>query len=189
MAIRDIKIVVGGTEKSWGYTWAYPGGDNAKEWYKIPTYTMTVSGKDDADKAQSKTFEVFRFGVKQDKGKPKSNARVVGLADKQDYAIEMWLPEYKVHSAASSEVGAWKVTGNFLVHDGPEDPRSDTAGPFATVGCIELCGAKQFDALNDFIISLSGAKGTRAEQLNKIGTSGKLHIYYEKAARPPLTPK
>ena len=126
-----------------------------------------------------------RFGVKQEGSGP---PRSVGLADQQTHVIEMWLPQYTVHSAPSAENGAWKVYDHFLVHDGPDDPQ-DATSVYATVGCVELCGPAKFDAMNDLIISLSGiTTGTRAEKLNAIGTSGKLKITYAAATRPPITP-
>lgn len=184
MAVRDIQMTVGASSIGTGVTWAYPDGPPTVL-YRIPIYKMTVTGKDNAGTGVSKEFEVFRFGVKK---AGLSAPASVGLADQQTHTIEMWLPDYSVHSAPSAEMGAWKVYDNFLVHDGPDDPQS-TAAPYATVGCIELCGASQFDALNDFIISLSGlTSGTRQEKLNAIGSSGKLKITYMAASRPPVTP-
>jgi hypothetical protein len=185
MSVRDMQMHVGSDGINWGYTWAYPAGSPSAK-YRIPTYTMTVSGIDDAGNSQRRDFEVFRFGVKQDVDE---QPRIVGLADKQAHTIKLWLPEYRVHSAASAEIGAWQVYGNFLVHDGPDDPRSPSASPYATVGCIEVCGVRQFDELNTFLISLSGlSTGTREEKLSSIGKSSRLTIAYEQATRPPLEP-
>ena len=183
-AIRDIELKVGATSTTTGLTWAYPDGPQTTH-YRIPIYKLSVSGTTDSGAASSTEFDVFRFGVKQvGSGAPRS----VGLADQQTHVIEMWLPEYTVHSALSAENGAWKVYDHFLVHDGPDDPQ-DATSPYATVGCIELCGPVKFDAMNNLIISLSGIPtGTRAEKLNAIGTSGKLKITYDAATRPPVTP-
>jgi hypothetical protein len=179
--VRDISMTVGATVLDTGITWAYPAGGNAL--YRIPIYKLTVEGVKNSGAASTAEFQVFRFGVKQDVGQ---SPKVVGLADQQTHIIEMWLPEYKVHSQVSAEIGAWKVYDSFLVHDGPDNPQSTTK-PFATVGCIELCGPAQFDALNAFIISLSGlTSGTTADKLNAIGNSGKLVITYVEATRPPL---
>lgn len=184
MTVRDIAMRVGANSIGTGITWAYPDGSGTSL-YRIPIYKFTVTGTDDTGAASSTDFDVFRFGVKQTgNGAPRS----VGLADQQTHTIEMWLPEYTVRSATSAENGAWKVYDDFLVHDGPDDPQS-TISPYATVGCVELCGPQKFDALNSLIISLSGLNsGTRGERLNAIGTSGKLKITYDAATRPPLTP-
>lgn len=162
-------------------TWSYPEDDG--NIYKIPTYELIVEGTDGAGNAQKKTFEVFRFGVYRPT--KKSAAKVVGLADKQTHKIKAWLPNYTVHSASSPEKGAWKVYDSFLIHDGPDDPKTEL---YASIGCIEICqGPSGFVAFNDFIISLSGsAKATKGEKLAEIGSSGKMVITYEKASRPPL---
>ncbi len=184
MPVRAIRIQVGGNPTSSGITWAYPDG-SAAVLYRIPIYRMTVSGTADGGAPSARDFDVFRFGVKQIAGEA---PHIVGLADAQTYTIQMWLPEYRVHSQQSAEIGAWKVFDNFLVHDGPDDPQS-RATPYATVGCIELCGPAQFNALNDFIVALCGlTTGTRADKLNAIGNSGMLRIIYDAAARPALTP-
>ena len=183
-SVRDIEMKVGATSTATGLTWAYPDGPQTTH-YRIPIYKITVSGVKDSGFSSSTDFDVYRFGVKKEgSGQPRS----VGLADQQTHVIEMWLPEYTVHSALSAEKGAWKVYDHFLVHDGPDDP-NDASSVYATVGCVELCGPAKFDAMNDLIISLSGiTAGTRAEKLNAIGTSGKLKITYDAATRPPVIP-
>ena len=184
MPVRKMLMTVGGTPIGEGITWAYPDGSHSVH-YRIPIYRMTVTGTDGQGDSVSKDFDVYRFGVqKTGSTAPKS----VGLADKQTHTMEMWLPHYSVHSAVSAEMGAWKVYGDFLVHDGPDSPQS-VVSPYATIGCIELCGPAKFDALNDLLISLSGlTSGTRKDKLNAIGNSGKLKISYVAATRPPLTP-
>ena len=112
---------------------------------------------------------------------------MVGLADAQTHVIKAWLPHYSVHSARSLEIGAWQVYGNFLIHDGPDDPHNEV---YASIGCIEICGMPRgFDAFNDFLISLSGPKSTqRADQLAEIGNARNLSIGYLKAKRPTVSP-
>jgi hypothetical protein len=108
---------------------------------------------------------------------------VVGLAEFQTHVIKAWLPDYRVHSAASPENGAWQVYGNFLIHDGPDNPREI----FATIGCIEIMGPQGFIRFNDLVSALSGPKATnRAQQLIEIGGAGQMSITYAKASRPPL---
>lgn len=184
-AVRSMTMTVGGTPIDKGITYAYPD-PSPTVFYKIPTYKMTVTGTTSSGASSSTDFEVFRFGVKKESS---GRIHVVGLADAQDYVIPLWDPNYRVHSAASTELGAWQVTGNFLVHDGPDDPRPSGPGGqvYATVGCIELCGPAKFDALNDLLISLSGlTSGSRRQKLLDIGSSGNLKIVYETATRPPL---
>lgn len=92
-----------------------------------------------------------------------------------------------MHSAPSVEKGAWQVYGNFLIHDGPDDPASQV---YASIGCVEICGGPNgFVKFNDYIISLSGTKAkTRAKKLAEIGRSKIMKITYLAASRPPLTP-
>lgn len=182
MALRKIKLTVGNQTIGEAITWSYPHSDNKT--YTIPTYSLTVEGRDDAGRSQRKSFEVFRFGVQR----PRTNAaaRVVGLADQQTHTIKKWFPDYRVHSAPSQEDGAWQVYGDFLIHDGPDDPLREN---YASIGCVEVCGGPRgFEQFNNLLISLSGsAKPSRAEKLAEIGSSGIMTITYLKAARPPLT--
>ena len=180
--MRTIKMLVGNKEIGKALTWAYPEGMNFGHFY-IPTYELVVTGTNNSGNQESRSFEVLRFGIKCIKnGKP----FVVGLADQQTHIIKAWLPHYSVHSARSLEKGAWQVYDNFLIHDGPDDPKTQA---YASVGCIEIChGPRGFDRFNDYIISLSGSKApTRSNQLGEIGRSKKLIITYQKAIRPKYT--
>lgn len=184
MAIRKIKLTVWGTAIGYAQTWSYPNSDGKV--YLIPTYQLSVDGTDDSGKRQNIWFEVFRFGVMR---KTKTSSPViVGLADSQTHIIKAWIPTYKVHSAPSVEDGAWQVYGNFLIHDGPDDPKKEL---YASIGCVEVCrGPGGFNLLNDQIIELSGSRqSTRNEKLKEIGTSGKMSITYMKASRPSLREK
>lgn len=177
--MRNIKLVVGNKPIGNSLTWAYPYGQKYGT-FTIPTYALTVSGKDGTGKIVSKKFEVLRFGIKCEKG---GSPTVVGLADQQTHIIKAWLPHYSVHSARSIERGAWQVYGNFLIHDGPDDPKKEV---YASVGCIEICnGPRGFDEFNDLIISLSGTTKTeRASQLAEIGQSKNMMITYMATTRP-----
>ena len=125
-------------------------------------------------------YNVLRFGVQC---KDSKTAAVVGLADYQTHIIQAWLPSYRVHSATSTENGAWQVFGNFLIHDGPDNPTE----VFATIGCIEIMENQGFVRFNDLIISLSGPKATNSsQQLIEIGRARHMSITYERATRPPL---
>lgn len=176
-----VEITIGGEPIGSGITFPYPDG-GPDELYEIPTYKMTV--KRIGEDAET-TFEVYRFGVKGEK----KTRKVVGLSEAKPYIIKAWLPEYKVHSQASNEIGAWQVYDNFLIHDGP-DNKDDESRPFASIGCIELCGPGKFDEFNALLIRLCELESMeRSRALNKIGGSGCLRIVYEKGERPPLKRK
>lgn len=145
------------------YTWAYPEGMVLGAFktplYKLHMYTCDHSGW---------IFKVIRFGPRLYKG-AKS---VAGLADYQKHKLK-WYPEYKLHSTDSAEDGAWIVTGNFLIHDGP-----DTSSPndlIGTAGCLEVFGPKGFSVFNSKMLELSGQS-----HLSKVDAI----IEYEAATRP-----
>jgi hypothetical protein len=105
------------------------------------------------------------------------------LAKHQTHVIKAWLPHYRVHSALSVENGAWQVYGNFLIHDGPDNPSE----LFATIGCIEIMGKQGFMKFNDLIVSLSGpTEVNRPQQLAEIGRAHRISITYEAALRPAV---
>ena len=177
--MRDVKITIGGVPVGDQRTWAYPRGQSLGK-YLVPIYNCSVKGVDDGGKPVMGRFKVLRFGVQCKDGK---TAAVVGLSDYQVHRIKAWLPNYRVHSANSQENGAWQVYGNFLIHDGPDNPTE----LFATTGCIEIMGYRGFVKFNDLMISLSGSRAnSRARQLAEIGRSGNITVTYEKASRPPL---
>lgn len=179
--MRQIMMLAGSKPIGSAVTWAYP--DGGAEYYWIPTYGLAVSGTDSRGVPQGREFEVLRFGVHQ-KGK-RGRPTVVGLADHQIHIIKAWLPDYTVHSASSPEKGAWQVYGNFLIHDGPDDPHRQV---YASIGCIEICGGPNgFVDFNDYLIQLSGPRATdRATQLKEIGVARNISIEYQMASRPVL---
>jgi hypothetical protein len=182
LIVRNVNLVVGNKPIGSALTWAYPNGKHHGV-FQIPTYELTVTGADDNGMKRERKFEVIRFGVQ---GKTsKSSPIVVGLANFQVHVITAWLPDYFVHSAISVEKGAWQVYGNFLIHDGPDNPKIEV---YASIGCIEICnGPRGFDIFNDFLISLSGPKSAnRADQLAEIGRAKSMSITYLKASRPLL---
>lgn len=179
--MRNINLVVGSERRGHARTWAIH--TVIAKFFPYSTYDITVS-YGQRESYQSASFRTFRFGVQQKAG---ASPRVVGLMDQQTHTIKAWLPNYRVHSAASQEIGAWQVYDNFLIHDGPDYPSERPA--YASIGCLEICGAPAgFDQFNDFIINASGiTNGSRSEKLAQIGESGKMTITYMRATRPPLT--
>lgn len=177
--MRSVTLTVGGTPHGEAKTWAYPHGASLGK-FLIPTYELTVAGTDNSEKSVTEKFSVFRFGVQSEDGK---TTRVVGLAHHQMHIIQKWISTYRVHSASSTENGAWQVYGNFLIHDGPDN---DTE-LFATIGCIEIMGPQGFLKFNDLLISLMDPPGSnRDEELDAIGRSGQLKVVYEPAKYPAL---
>jgi hypothetical protein len=177
--MRPVKISVGSTPIGEQRTWAYPSGQSLGL-FLIPIYLCTVEGQDDARRAVREQFHVLRFGVQSEDGR---RASVVGLADQQTHVIKAWLPHYRVHSASSPENGAWQVYGNFLIHDGPDNPSEI----FATIGCVEIMGIQGFVRFNDLVIRLSSPKAkARNQQLLEIGGAGLMSITYARASRPLL---
>ncbi|MBI3560820.1 MAG: hypothetical protein HY080_03795, partial [Gammaproteobacteria bacterium] len=127
--IRKIGLLVGNKPVGVARTWAYPNGDSRVH-FRIPLYHLTVSGLLDNSTPDQRVFDVLRFGVTKEASK--TQPHVVGLAELQTHTIQSWQPTYKVHSAATAEIGAWQVYANFLIHDGPDEP---TLLPvYATIG-------------------------------------------------------
>ncbi|MDJ0657709.1 MAG: hypothetical protein QNJ40_26350 [Xanthomonadales bacterium] len=183
MALRHIKLVVGNKQVGIAHLWSYDKDDG--NIYVLPTYHITVSGTDDHNKPASKNFECIRFGVLRKSERAK--ARVAGWTHTKYWnTIKMWEPGYRVQSAGSPENGAWNITGNFLIHDGPDDP-TDRSDPFGAIGCVEICGPQGFIKFNDYIISLSGSKATsRNAKLKQIADRKRMKVFFEHAPFPPL---
>lgn len=184
MSLRQIELTVGATPVGTAHTWSYPSSDSRI--YIVPTYGLTVVGRNDAGIEARRTFEVLRFGVHRTSARP--TPYTVGLKEHHRYTIRRWIPTYKVHSFPSREDGAWQVHGNYLIHDGPDDPMTQV---YATAGCIEVCGGPEgFVAFNRLLVSLSGTtKPTFGQQLKEIGDSACMTITYLPATPPPVRPR
>jgi len=184
MSLRRIRLTVGAVPTGTAYTWSYPNSDGKV--YVIPTYQMSVVGTDDKKAPVLRDFEVLRFGVHRTVAN--TTPRIVGMRNLQTYVIRRWIPTYKVHSFPSREDGAWQVHGNFLIHDGPDDPYTQL---YATAGCIEVCGAPNgFVEFNQFLATLAGAtKPTYNEQMQQIANAGCMSITYLGAKLPPVQVK
>jgi hypothetical protein len=182
MRLRKIDLTVGSVPIGTAYTWSYPNSDG--QVYVVPTYGLTVVGMDASGIEGRRVFEVLRFGVHRTIGN--TTPRIVGLSHHYRYVIRRWIPTYKVHSFPSREDGAWQVHGNYLIHDGPDDPKTQL---YATAGCIEICGGPDgFVAFNRFLVQLSGTtQPTPALQLKEIGDSACMTITYLPATLPAVT--
>jgi len=181
MSLRKIDLTVGPTPVGEAYTWSYPNSDGKV--YVIPTYGLTVVGRNGTNSEIRRTFEVLRFGVHRTAANLKPH--VVGLSHQHRYVIRRWIPTYKVHSYLSREDGAWQVHGDYLIHDGPDNPKTQA---YATAGCIEVCGGPEgFVAFNKLLVTLSGTTQTSfALQLKEIGDSACMTITYLAATPPPV---
>ena len=181
MRLRRIHLTVAARTVGTAFTWSYPNSDGAI--YVIPTYELRVTGHDEYHRPVDRAFEVLRFGVHRTAARPEPH--VVGISHHQSYVIHRWIPTYKVHSFPSREDGAWQVHGNYLIHDGPDDPKTQL---YATAGCIEVCGGPNgFVAFNQFIVDLAGSQGKSfASQLREVGHSSCMTMDYLAAQPPPV---
>lgn len=181
MRLRPIRLTVGAMPIGEAYTWSYPHGDG--KIYVIPTYQLTVNGTSKVGTTVKLDFEVLRFGIHRTVANP--TPRTVGISSLHTYTIRRWIPTYRVHSASSRENGAWQVHGNFLIHDGPDYPKSQL---YATAGCLEVCGGPNgFVLFNKYLVDLSGTKKIGLnEQLAEVGASGCISITYLPAEYPPV---
>lgn len=169
---RKLTLTLAGTPNgNHAYTWDYPHGEFTNH-YKTPLYTLKVSNG-----IHTKVFQVIRFGPRYVRGEGYS---VAGLADLQTHGLT-WYPEYKLHSTDVAENGAWKVYGNFLIHDGPDttDPsRADSM--IGTAGCLEVFGYDGFSSFNKALRELGGVASNQNVDAK---------ITYEKAVRPVIRGK
>lgn len=187
--MRQITINV--TDKAVGsaVVWGYPRDDVPPEdigpLYEVPTFKIIVRGTFDDGIPAKREFEAIRFGVQQKT--TRHRPAVVGLAHEQTHVVQAWDPTYGPHSARSDERGAWQVIGeDFLIHDGPDDPLA-RENPYASIGCVELCGPRGFTVFNEYLVSLSGTtKSGLQDKLAEIGDSRILRVHYAAAVRPPL---
>ncbi len=60
--MRNVNLVVGDKPIGSALTWAYPHGKDHGI-FQIPTYELTVTGKDENGIDCKRMFEVIRFGV------------------------------------------------------------------------------------------------------------------------------
>lgn len=146
---RIVTATVKSPEKGEALVTSYP---IKKQKYKIPLYEMVLSGSDASGAPQSYTYKVIRFGVSLNTSG--GTARVVGLRDSQTHVLKH----------VSYMGGSWQLYGNFLIHDGADDPSKNAWG---AIGCIEVTGtsAAYGDAWQEFnanVLALSGESSFEA---------------------------
>ncbi|MCV6628344.1 MAG: hypothetical protein OIF50_00640 [Flavobacteriaceae bacterium] len=110
--------------------------------YQLPLYRGIVSGTNTRGSRISKEFEPTRFGVHRTWSR---EARIVGLADEQTYN---GLGLYYYHARRS--LAAYV---SFFIHRGPHKPLGANMG---SIGCVEICGAGEWDRFNNTIKSFTG---------------------------------
>jgi hypothetical protein len=116
----------------------------------------------------TESFKVIRFGV-LDRGM--DAPVVVGLTDKKPYTLRR--SDYM-----SKKGGSWQITGNYLIHDGADDPSWDAWG---AIGCIEITGKGEWQHFESLVAELSGTPDVWL-----ITSRGTLHLDIDAAALPPL---
>ncbi|MCF6242433.1 MAG: hypothetical protein L3J74_13925, partial [Bacteroidales bacterium] len=107
------------------------------------------------------------FGVKRNVSKD-IEFRVVGLAESQSHKLK-WV-DYMG--------GSWQVMGNWLIHEGAENPTKQAWG---ALGCIEVCGENAWNKFNELLKSL-----TNVDDYNEMGKLELLTVEYLPAPRPAL---
>lgn len=136
--------------------------------YKVPLYRVIIEGRNATNSLVSEDFEAIRFGVHRTSTQGPS---VVGLAEVQTHSLTWDI-------ITTMQDYAWRVYDRFFIHEGPDNP---TSGTFGSIGCIEICGAFEWDRFNNTIINLTGENS-----LNQISNSQLLTAEYESTTRPPL---
>lgn len=179
LTLAPVEIQVS-SEKSGEYTGAktYPRNNGLK--YSVPIYKAQISGFDDQGQKTAMDIEVIRFMPYLPEGS--NTPKMVGLAQKQSY-ISAYM-EYELHGAeGEADNGAFTITGNHLLHDGPDD-NDDRYG---AQGCIEVYGPAGFEAVKNKVVEFSRAPGdTMKKKLDQVSKSKCLKICIAKADHPPL---
>ena len=154
---KNVDIIITNTIIRDGIVSAYPDSDGKK--YIVPTYKMNVIGINRMGKPISASFEVIRFGVQRDETK-NIKARIVGLSDSQSYKLN-WVDYLG---------GSWQVKGDWLIHEGAEDPTTEAWG---AIGCIEVCGVNGWNEFNSLLKEL-----TRIDDFEEISVKKLLTVKY-----------
>ena len=163
--IRSVEIIVSSKPVGTGKVRAFPYRMGGR--FRVPLYEMVVIGTDSSLKKVERKFKVIRFGVKQVSRIDRH--RVVGLKDFQVHSLKR----------AGYMDGSWQIYGDFLIHDGADNPKRQAWG---SIGCIEVTGKDEWEDFESLIKNLSGESNPW-----KSGQSGKLMVRIESVKkRPPL---
>ncbi len=166
--MRPVTITITNLIVGTAHITSYPYRPKPRILYKVPLYRVTVEGKDERNNSVTEDFKAIRFGVHRT---PEKQARVVGLADAQTHTLS-W------SYIRTMQGEAWRVYDGFFIHKGPANPTSEAYG---SIGCVEICGANEWDRFNDTIKKLAGL-----DDLARIGNNHLLTAEYQRANRPPL---
>ena len=172
---RPVTITITNIIVGYGTLVAYPddadaerGQRNDVPLYRIPLYRVIVSGKDAKGNNVRQAFSAYRYGIQLDAARGVTSPRVVGRSSAQTQTGD-WrmMPHF-------GEM-AWNIGGAFFIHRGPDDPSTSDWG---AVGCIEICGAGQWQYFNNLISRISGTT-----DLNNVSPI----VNYQRATTPAFT--
>jgi len=168
---RKVTVIISNRETGSAVVRSYP--DNDGKTYVVPLYDASIKGISVRGESITKHYHVVRFGVQYDKEGGKSPG-VVGLKNEQTHVLK-WIKPPHLESA-------WQVTGEWLIHEGADNPSRDAWG---ALGCVEVTGHGQWNDFNNVIKLLSGKK-----HLDEVSKAGALTATFEPVAeRPPLREK
>lgn len=136
--MRNVVITVTSQTIGNAHILSYPHRPIPYTVYRVPLYRVTVSGKNDKNSTVTEDFEAIRFGVQRTLSR---SARVVGLADEQTHTLD-W------SNITTMRGSAWRVYDGFFIHRGPDNPLGAEMG---SIGCVEICGADEWNRFNDTI--------------------------------------
>ncbi len=175
--LRNAKVNIGDKTKSFGYVTSFPYRDG--NLYEVPLYRVTLTGTlliEGISMKVKSEFKAFRFGVYMlDQN---DTPRMVGLQDEQSYNLT-W--DY----ITTMDENAWRVTGGWFLHRGPEDPILQN---FGSIGCVEICGkvngVLEWDRFNNYVKWFTGSNSEAEISQNRL-----FQIHYDKVQKPALKKK
>jgi len=87
--------------------------------------------------------------------------------------------------AATTEIGAFRMKGNSLIHDGPDDLSSHG---WAAFGCVEVAGPAGFDELKKFVYRFSSKASPKLieQELVDMGNRKEMKVKLQAATRPKV---
>lgn len=192
MKTRKVKItlsnkVVGSYEAR-----SYPDDDydnNGKiELYKVPVYSIIVSGTDGAGKPKTFLHKAPRFmPYWNDPKKLSSHYKTKGwansgLSSARTIIVNRYIRDYEVQNRYSPGKGAIVLKDAFYIHGGPAN---DTDVGFGSAGCVEIIG--NYDTFKSNIASLSGSASKASDDaITQLVIQGNLIVVIESAVVPDI---